>query len=157
MNTVKSTIFKAPDLRTTTSQVAQLVPDGRAWVSKTIEGNLFHSLLKSGASAINNIQQQIEKLADEYGKDFIPEKKNKGFASRGGLAIVKKIWTDSSTSIEEAAVAVKEKYPDRELVRIEADIQRNIKWFKHNGFEFEIKFEDNKDKPTQYKIVKQPE
>lgn len=76
-NNVSTGIFSTPELAVTTNQLAQHLPDGRAWVSKYIEGSNMRGLVRSVAASFNRVQQQIEALANEFNipltTDLLPE------------------------------------------------------------------------------------
>lgn len=57
-------IFKAPE--TTSQQMADCLPVGRAWVGKNIPGSNVRKLISALAVAHNLTQQQVEILEDEF-------------------------------------------------------------------------------------------
>jgi hypothetical protein len=57
-------IFTAP--LSTSQQMADSLPEGKAWGSKNIDGSNTRKLINSLAVAPNRAQQQIELLADEF-------------------------------------------------------------------------------------------
>ena len=59
-------IFRAPLLDDTTRQLAQHLPQGRAWAYKLTEGTNTYGLIRSAAAAFNRVQQQIETLANQF-------------------------------------------------------------------------------------------
>jgi uncharacterized protein YmfQ (DUF2313 family) len=58
--------FKTPPLDGTAQQMADSIPQGRAWGSKNIEGSNERKLITSLAAAHNRVQQQIELLSGEF-------------------------------------------------------------------------------------------
>lgn len=59
-------IFKAPDYDGTAQQMADTLPDGRAWGLKNELGSNIRALIQSLSVAHNLTQQQIELLDDEF-------------------------------------------------------------------------------------------
>lgn len=59
-------IFKAPDSDGTAQQMADTIPDGRAWASKNIDGSVVRKLINSLSVAQNQAQQSIEHLESEF-------------------------------------------------------------------------------------------
>jgi len=74
---VSSGIFGTPDLATSSNQLAQHLPDGRAWSAKYIDGTNTRGLVRSVAASFNRVQQQIEALANEFNipltSELLPE------------------------------------------------------------------------------------
>lgn len=60
------TNFIAPSLLLTTGQLAEHLPQGRAWASKNIPTSTLHKLIRSLAASFNRVQQQIELLSKEF-------------------------------------------------------------------------------------------
>lgn len=61
-----SDLFKTPTLDGTAQQMADSIPQGRAWGSKNIEESNTRKLIISLSAAHNRVQQQIELLAGEF-------------------------------------------------------------------------------------------
>ena len=61
-----SNLFKAPTQSETAQQLADSLPNGRAWASKNIDDSNARKLINSLAIAYNRVQQQIQLLSDEF-------------------------------------------------------------------------------------------
>lgn len=61
-----SDLFKTPTQQGTAQQLADSIPQGRAWGSKNVEESNTRKLVNSLGVAYNRTQQQIELLSDEF-------------------------------------------------------------------------------------------
>lgn len=64
--TVKITKFDQPVIEATVSQVADHMPNGRAWEAKSVTGTNLHSQMHGTAKPFNMTQGRIEALAREF-------------------------------------------------------------------------------------------
>ena len=71
------TIFNAPTIEQTATQLANACPQGRAWGSKNLPSSNMYKFIASMAKGFNIVQQQIEHLAKEMNlnltSDLLPE------------------------------------------------------------------------------------
>lgn len=58
--------FTAPTQDESTRQLASVIPDGRAWQAKNIQGTSMNALVSACAAEFREIQKQIETLASEF-------------------------------------------------------------------------------------------
>jgi uncharacterized protein YmfQ (DUF2313 family) len=69
--------FNAPSLLVSATQLAEHLPQGRAWGSKNIPDANLHKIIKSMAASFNRVQQQIELLSNELNipltNDLLPD------------------------------------------------------------------------------------
>lgn len=69
--------FRAPNLSESARQLAEHLPQGRAWGNKHNPDANLHKLIRSMAASFNRVQQQIEKLSRELNleltDDLLPE------------------------------------------------------------------------------------
>jgi uncharacterized protein YmfQ (DUF2313 family) len=63
---VEDTLFHAQDLDGATRELADHLPDGRAFGAKVIPGTNTRALVAACAVALNRVQQQICELAQQY-------------------------------------------------------------------------------------------
>ncbi len=59
-------LFKTSTQAQTAQQLADSIPQGRAWAAKNVDGSNCRKLINSLAVAHNSVQQQVELLADEF-------------------------------------------------------------------------------------------
>lgn len=74
---VFNSLFKTPELEETTQQLANCLPNGRAWDNKNQHDSNIRKLIRSCAKSFNIIQTYIEHLAMEYDinltSDLLPD------------------------------------------------------------------------------------
>ena len=61
-----SDLLKTPTQEGTAQQLADSIPQGRAWGSKNVDDSNCRKLINSLAVVYNRVQQQIELLSDEF-------------------------------------------------------------------------------------------
>ena len=64
--TVTDDIFKAPTIDGTADELSDHMPQGKAWMAKSVEGSNLRSLIYGSARSFNVSEQQIELLAKEF-------------------------------------------------------------------------------------------